>query len=306
MDVTVAICTWNRCALLDQTLAHLHMLQVPNGVTWEVLVVDNNCTDATAAVLAKHADKLPLKHLVETQQGHSHARNKAVSEASGELLLWTDDDVLVHPNWLIELTSAARNYPDAKFFGGPVRPWFERTPPTWITDNLPRLAHCWALLDHGPEIRWLKPGEYAYGANIGFRTDVMRKHPFDPFYGRVGKRLTSGDETRMIDRIRAEGGEGVWVGTAVVDHFLPADRMNPKYVHEVNRWTGYQCVEPFLDDRTPRLFRAPRWMWKRYFASAVKSRLLSVTKSRSWVEAVLDEAKFRGLIQRFREEVRTG
>ena len=106
-------------------------------------------------------------------------------------------------------------------------------------------------------------------------------------------------------RLRDEGGEGVWVGTAVVDHFLPADRMNPKYVHEVNRWTGYQCVEPFLDDRTPRLFRAPRWMWKRYLASAIKSRLLSVTKSRSWVEAVLDEAKFRGLIQRFREEVRT-
>src|SRR4051812_1329005 len=102
MLVTVAICTWNRAALLDRTLARLRDLRIPPGLSWELLVVDNNCTDETSAVLARHAKHLPLRALHEPKQGHSHARNRAVAEARGDLLLWTDDDVLAHADWLAE------------------------------------------------------------------------------------------------------------------------------------------------------------------------------------------------------------
>jgi hypothetical protein len=253
-------------------------------------------------VLGVHAHRLPLRILEEPRQGHSHARNRAVAEARGKLVLWTDDDVLVDKHWVWDHLAAAEKHPDARFFGGPVRPWFEASPPFWVARHLGKLGYCWALLDHGPEVRWLRPGEYCFGANIAFRTEPLRRHPFDPMYGRVGKQLSSGDETRLIDQIRAEGGEGVWVGTAGVDHYLPADRMTVRYVAEINRWAGYLGYEPFALDRSARLFGAPRWAWRKYLAAAVRTAVLSRTKGDGWAAALVERSKTKGLIDRFRAE----
>ncbi len=324
--VTVAICTWNRAALLDRTLTRLLDLRVPAGLTWEVVVVDNNSADGTAAVLARHAGRLPLVPLTESKQGHSHARNRAVAAARGALILWTDDDVLVDPEWLARMTAAAGAHPEAQFFGGPIRPWFgeavspvggrgrvaqffggpirpwfESPPPAWLKDNLDVLGFCFALIDHGPVTHVLAPGEYAYGANVGFRKAVMDRYPFDPALGRVGSKLSSGDDTRVQDQVVAAGGHGVWVGDAAVEHFLPAARMTVAYVREVLFWAGYHGFAPFAADTSPRLFGAPRWVWQKYLVASVRRRLGGRRKDRAWVRALRDEAKFAGLVRRFRE-----
>lgn len=299
--VTVAICTWNRSALLDRTLTRLLDVRVPAGLTWEVVVVDNNSADGTAAVLARHAGRLPLVPLTESKQGHSHARNRAVAAARGALILWTDDDVLVDPEWLARMTAAAAAHPEAQFFGGPIRPWFECPPPDWLKDNLDVLGFCFALIDHGPETHALAPGEYAYGANVGFRKAVMDRYPFDPALGRVGSKLSSGDDTRVQDQVVAAGGHGVWVGDAAVEHFLPAARMTVAYAREILFWAGYHGFAPFAADRSPRLFGAPRWVWQKYLAASLRRRLGGRRKDRAWVQALRDEAKFAGLVRRFRE-----
>jgi len=300
-DVTVAICTWNRAALLDRTLTRLRGLRVPTGLTWEVVVVDNNSTDATPAVLARHAGRLPLVPLTEVKQGHSHARNRAVGAARGALILWTDDDVQVDPEWLARLSAAAAAHPAADFFGGPVRPWFESPPPAWLRDNLGVFGVCFALIDHGPGTRRLAPGEYAYGANVGFRTAVMGRYPFDPALGRVGTQLSSGDDTKVQDQVVAAGGHGVWVGDAAVEHFLPAARMTVAYCREILYWGGYHGFAPFAADAAPRLRGVPRWLWQKALAAAARRRLLGWRKSGQWARALRDEAKFAGLIRRFRE-----
>lgn len=304
MDVTVAICTWNRADLLAPTLDRLRRLTIPAGLKWELVVVDNNCTDATPAVLEEAAKHLPLRAVTEAKQGHSHARNRAVAEAGAPLLVWTDDDVLVHPDWLADLVRAAADHPDAAFFGGPIRPWYPVPPPAWVAANLAKLGHCWALVDYGPAVRRLTNDEYPCGANLAFRTEVLRRHPFDPEYGRVKDRLTSGDETQVIDAVRAEGGHGVWVGTAAVDHYLPPERMTPAYVKRLVYWAGYQGYGPFAGDRSPRLFGVPRWLWRNYLGLAAKRRLLAVTRGPAWAAALHDEAKAVGLIARMRAETR--
>ena len=69
MHVTVAVCTWNRAALLDRTLESLTRVAIPSGVTWEVIVANNNSTDHTDAVIDKYIDRLPLTKLFVRQQG---------------------------------------------------------------------------------------------------------------------------------------------------------------------------------------------------------------------------------------------
>ena len=304
MDVTVAICTWNRAKLLAPTLDRLRQLTIPPGLAWELVVVDNNCTDDTPAVLKEAARHLPLRSVTEAQQGHSHARNRAVAEARAPLLVWTDDDVLAHPDWLANLVQAAADYPDAAFLGGPIRPWYEVPPPAWVAANMAVLGPYWALIDYGPEVRRLTAGEYAWGANLAFRTEVVRRHPFDPAYGRVKEQLSRGDETRAIDAVRAAGGYGVWGGTAAVDHFLPADRMTPAYVRQIAYWDGYREYEPFAGDRSPRLLGAPRWLWRKYLSLTARRRLRAAGRGPAWVAALRDEAQTLGLIGRMRAEAR--
>src|SRR4051794_31877580 len=111
MDITIAICTWNRCELLRQTLQRLTEIDAPADASWEVLVVDNNSSDATQAVARAFHGRLPLRVSFEAQPGTSNARNRALAEAHGEYIAWIDDDVLVSFGWLTGVVDATRRHP---------------------------------------------------------------------------------------------------------------------------------------------------------------------------------------------------
>src|ERR1051325_2688261 len=96
LPLTVAIPTYNRADFLRQTLAGIALQVFPGE--FEVLVIDNNSTDHTRAVVAEFADAHPApRHVLETKQGLDHARNRAIAEARGEIIVFADDDILVKP-----------------------------------------------------------------------------------------------------------------------------------------------------------------------------------------------------------------
>ena len=164
--LSVVICTWNRSRLLRLTLEQMTRLEVPPGTDWELLVVNNNCSDDTDAVLADFKDRLPLVRLSESRPGKSFAANLAVEKARGDYIIWTDDDVLVAPDWLKAYLRAFANWPDATIFAGAIEPWFEESPPQWLAEIFPKVANAYAALDHGPTGFALTSETYPYGANM--------------------------------------------------------------------------------------------------------------------------------------------
>src|SRR5687767_259622 len=112
VKLTVAICTWNRSELLSKSLQQLTRMQQPCA-PWEVIVVNNGSTDETELVLDAFVDRLPLRRVFEPAPGQSHARNAAVRQASGDYVIWTDDDVLVDAAWLIAYERAIKRWPEA-------------------------------------------------------------------------------------------------------------------------------------------------------------------------------------------------
>jgi glycosyltransferase involved in cell wall biosynthesis len=301
MLVTVAICTWNRARLLDQTLAGMRQLRIPEGHTWELLIVNNNSTDDTDEVIERHAAHLPIQRLLEQQQGLSNARNCALAHTRGELLVWTDDDVLVDPDWLAAYVETAMKYPSAGYFGGAVEPWFESKPPGWVNRNLDLLQGPFALRDLGPGIRPFVGRETPFGANMGFRTVELRGFEFDPRLGRVGTGMLSGDETYLIDRLRAEGRTGIWIGTARVRHFIPAARMTTSYVWNFFHGLGRtrQLLIPYNRD-VPLMGSGPRWIWRRFLLARAKSLLVAPTRGRWWLTNFIDAAVHRGILDECR------
>jgi glucosyl-dolichyl phosphate glucuronosyltransferase len=230
MDITVAICTWNRAKLLDATLTQMRNLHIPQGLVWELLVVNNRCTDETDEVIAKHEPHLPLRRLYEENQGLSYARNCAMGAAHGELLIWTDDDVLVDEHWLESYYQAARNWSDAAFFGGTIQPWYESPPPAWVENNKSLLRGVLALIHYDDAVRPFAPGEEPIGASMGFRLKLLKQYGFDVALGHVANQVGGGEDSELIKRMMRAGLHGVYVGTAIVHHWVPRARMTYKYV----------------------------------------------------------------------------
>jgi glucosyl-dolichyl phosphate glucuronosyltransferase len=225
LKVTVAIATYNRADFLRQTLAGIVAQQFPRD-HFEVLVIDNDSQDHTRAVVTEFAPAHPApRYIHETKRGLSHARNRAITEARGEFIVFGDDDILVAPDWLAQLTvplladSAGR----IGAVGGEVIPVFPDGLPDWIAEWHAPLAY---RTDAGP----LDPRHYPMGANLAFRRDVLvQLGMFEPALGRTGKNLFGGDETEMIRRIRAAGLEVWFAPGAAVRHQMPASRTTFRY-----------------------------------------------------------------------------
>ena len=101
MDASIIVCSYNRADSLSQTLTALRQQHVNPEITWEVIIVDNNSNDHTREVVENAQRKWPeLHYTLEPQQGLSHARNHGIKYASGDILLFTDDDVLPESEWL--------------------------------------------------------------------------------------------------------------------------------------------------------------------------------------------------------------
>lgn len=284
-SVTVAICTWNRDHLLRQTLEEMTRLAVPAGLVWELLVVNNNCTDDTDGVIAAFADRLPIRRLFESQPGLSHARNRAVAEAAGEYVVWTDDDVLVAPEWLAAYGRAFARHPDAVVFGGPVAPWFPTTPPRWLERAWPRVANAYAAIDYGDTELPLTEGRVPFGANMVMRTRDVRAAGFDPSLGvRPGSRM-GGEETDVVRRLLRAGGTGWWVPEARVKHWVAPERQTLAYLDGWYSAYGAYLARHVDESSSPRLFGRPRWLWREALLSEARYRVGRVTRDPSaWME----------------------
>jgi hypothetical protein len=260
VKLTVAICTWNRCALLDATLAALGRATRPPGLAWEVLVVDNGCTDATDQVVAAHSAHLPVRLVREPRAGLSFARNAAVAAATGDYVLWTDDDVLVEPGWLAAYHEAAMRWPAAAFFGGAIAPHFEGEPPAWLLAALPQVANAYSLLDLGDEPRPCDGRWLPYGANFAVRADAQRRHAFDPALGRRRQEMLAGEEWAVLRRLVDEGESGWWVPDARVRHVIPTSRQTVRYLRAYYVGDGFSTarLRAAAPNRGPAKRRAAR------------------------------------------------
>lgn len=253
MKLTVAICTRNRCEMLRETLQHMRTLQIPAMTAWELLVIDNGSADRTADVVSDFASQLPIRSVLEPRGGLSHARNRAVLEARGEYILWTDDDVLVDREWLSAYRQAFAATPDASLFGGPISAFFEGTPPAWLARTLPRIGGAFALRDLGDEPLRLRTEGLAvpFGANYAVRTAEQRRYPYRAELGRQPRNAAIvGEEVDVMTRMLGAGAIGWWVPGARVQHRIPRERQTMRYLRR--QLAGYGQYLAWQDARQER------------------------------------------------------
>lgn len=119
-SLTVAICTKDRPENLARCLQSLLNLQAPAS-KWEILVIDNAPTDERTKEIVALFPK--VRYVLEPKPGLDFARNCALRSATGDLLAYLDDDVVVDRKWLEGLMEAWTENPDAAAFTGLVLPY---------------------------------------------------------------------------------------------------------------------------------------------------------------------------------------
>jgi glucosyl-dolichyl phosphate glucuronosyltransferase len=225
MRLTVALCTFNRADFLRQTLAGIARQQFPRD-QFEVLVIDNNSRDHTRAVVAEFASSRPApRHILETQQGLDHARNRAIIEARGDIILFGDDDILVEPDWLAQMLApfAADSTHHIGAVGGEVIPVFPDGLPPWVAEWHAPLAF---RGEAGP----LPPQHSPMGANLAIPRSVFAQlGAFHTALDRAAGNYFSGGDSEMVRRIRAAGLEVWFAPAAAVRHQMPASRTTFRY-----------------------------------------------------------------------------
>jgi len=277
-DATVLIATYNRAALLDRTLTSIRQLRLAPGRAWDVLVVDNNSTDGTRAVVERHAHDFPvtLTYLFESRQGRSSALNAGIAASRGTVVAMTDDDVLVDPGWLDAACDALLDpaNPSIAYAGGPVAPLWESPPPRWLDLTRGDLWGTIAIQDHGGDrFVYEELKKVPLGANLAVHRSLFAAiGTFRADLGRTtGKRVLGQEVPELLARARAAGRRGLYVPAMRVQHHIPSSRLTRQYFRRW--WYGKGVSRATLEENRPvtelgvdlrtaaHLFGVPRFMF---------------------------------------------
>jgi glucosyl-dolichyl phosphate glucuronosyltransferase len=300
LRVSVVVCTWNRASLLRQALEGMTRLAAPADAEWKLLVVNNRSTDDTDEVIASFAGRLPIRRLWEERPGLSNARNRALAEATGDYVVWTDDDVLVDGDWLAAYCRAFRRWPEADLFGGPIEPLFEGGAPAWIERVLDRIGPVFGRQTLGKEPVRLTPDVLPggpYGGNMAMRRAALLRFPFDPALGVRHGAYGIGEETQVMTRMLEAGLEGWWTPEPRVRHWIPRASQTPGYVR---RWyVGCGEGELRMAGPLPRLSAGRAYLLlKKAIRSEIRYRVARRTgPPEEWIGHLARAGKLHGEIR---------
>jgi GT2 family glycosyltransferase len=152
--VSVIVPTYQRAAALEKTLAALRGVDYPRNLL-EIVVVDDGSTDSTAATVARFPD---VRYVRQPNQGVASARNHGARLASGEILMFVDDDIVIAPDNVRRHLEAREDYGECIVAGHA-----EFDPK--LRERLEKTAfgrfRLWAedLIQHDEQMRWGTEGQ---------------------------------------------------------------------------------------------------------------------------------------------------
>jgi glycosyltransferase involved in cell wall biosynthesis len=237
IELSVIICTHNpRRDYLRRVLDALGKQSLSTD-HWELLLVDN-----ASDVRISHEWDLSwhpnARHAIENVLGLALARMRGMREARADLLVFVDDDNVLHPDYLSEAVRIKDEWPMLGAWGsGAIIPEFERLPPDHLKGLLPYLA-----LRESDRVYWSNvpcmdnKESTPWGAGLCVRTSVATEYlrlyedPSIRLSGRRGKSLMSGEDVEIcFVACNAGAGTGVFPQLRLT-HLIPKERIAEKYL----------------------------------------------------------------------------
>ena len=241
--VSVIICCFNSADKIEKTLSYLASQIKQEGIQYEIILVDNNCTDATVqkalACWEFLGKPFPLYVTVQSVSGLTYARQKGIAAANYEYLILCDDDNWLSDNYLQKVYAIFETIPNVALAGGVGEAVFENekfTPPEWFQKIQ---GFGYAVGDEGRKTGYTCA---VYGAGMCIRKSVFEKLIGDKLSFilsvRNGKFLSSGGDTEICIIIEKAGYKIFFDTSLRFKHFITADRLQWGYYLQLRRSFG--------------------------------------------------------------------
>ncbi|MGL5194003.1 MAG: hormogonium polysaccharide biosynthesis glycosyltransferase HpsE [Chroococcales cyanobacterium] len=247
LDLTVAIPTYNGETRLSDVLDRLRSQVGTEEFSWEIIVVDNNSSDRTAAVVRDYQktwpSAYPLRYCFAPEQGAAFARQRAVEKAHGELIGFLDDDNIPEPDWVASAYQFGKTHPEVVAFGSQIHGLFyEKTPEEKLPENFKRIACFLAIVERGKTPRQYDPKHKILPPGAGLvvrKTAWLESVPKRLVLNHTGKEAgLASEDLEVLLHIQKAGGE-IWYNPAmVVYHKIPNKRLEPDYLKLLVRCVG--------------------------------------------------------------------
>lgn len=276
IDFTAVLPTYNGADRIPQVLEKLRDQMTPDSLHWEIVVVDNNSQDDTAAVVKQFQrswrEDVPLRYVFEPKQGLAYARQCGIEQAKGALVGFLDDDNWPQDNWVSEAFKFGREYPQAGAYSGSIKGVFE-TPPDETVKPLLRFL---AVRDFGDAPRKFQVSRIELPPGAGLT--VRKAAWLDCIPPTLVNITRSGDDYEISLRMAKQGWE-IWYNPKMeIGHFIPASRLKRDYLLKLTHLYGL-CTCKLLMIETP-LWQQPFILF-RSFLGSLKRILIHYIQHRS-------------------------
>jgi glycosyltransferase involved in cell wall biosynthesis len=239
LELSVVICAYNAERRLPPTLEHLAAQQGVQRGAWEIVLIDNASTDATAAVFqnfaAAHPD-LNCRHFHEPRPGKTNALKLAFEVVSAPLILLVDDDNWISPNYVADSIQWMRKLPDAAGLGGIGELASDHEPPGWFAEKSEWYAIHKRPWPQGSSL----PVDTLWGAGSVYRLAPLREfsRATSLLKGRAGADLVAGEDIELSLFLKSKNFGLYLIPSLHYFHYMPQSRMQWEYLERLHAASG--------------------------------------------------------------------
>jgi glycosyltransferase involved in cell wall biosynthesis len=299
LTLEVIICTHNNAAMLDGVLSALAGQTPGETACWSCLVVDNNCSDNTPNVIRRHmlSGAIPgLRCVREPKQGLTQARLRGVKNSMARWIAFVDDDCFLSQDWIAQASAFAESHSAVGAFGGKVVLDWEVEPPRYVKS----FGYCFAEQNHGDSEHQVS---FLAGAGLVVNRSALSACGWSEaplLADRVGEKLVSGGDVEIVLRIAGIGHELWYVPQCTLHHRIPARRISPPYLKDINRNLGIsQTLADALvsDGSIASWFFAAVFKFAKQILNLARVTLGAALRRRPWAEISIQASFPLGQLQ---------
>jgi glycosyltransferase involved in cell wall biosynthesis len=310
VDITLLVCTYNRANDLRELLETGLAQETGGAFTYEILVVDNNSSDDTRAVVERFiaAGHENLRYLFEGRQGKSHALNSGLQAVRGWAYVIADDDFVLPPDWVKGIYEGFRAHPEVSFVSGKVLPQWQSEPPAWLTT---KHWSAIAMADYGEEEFITDQNHQVCLLACAFRlADVNAVGGYHGDLGPQKGRTGATEDLDLLKRLWKSGRTGLYLPHVAFYHKATSDRVTKEYHRRWHRDHGRSYAVMRAEETeaaSTRLFDVPGHMYRAAAGDALswlKCRLSGKADEAFWHEIHL--RFFAGFFRQRRADFMSG